>query len=1131
MALGGGDILALNLVLQAKDEASQIFQKFQSSISQLDGILKGLGDEAKAYGDALQADFAQKMADAAAQAEAAAPKFEQLAMPMDKAKSEAEQMALPIAGMGAAAEEAGAKVEEAGAGLAKAGESAALSAPKVTASGLAYSLAKQHMAAVGIAAGAVAAGIGFVAYSSVKAAASFQEATTALVTGAGESEKNIDMVRQGILQLAGDTGTATDQLTSGMYMIESAGYHGAAGLNVLKAAAEGAKVGNADLGTVADGVTTILTDFHLKASDAAAVTSQLVETVASGKMHMQDLTGALSNVLPVAAAVHDDFSDVGGAIATMTAQGMSAQQSTQDLANVFRAIQNPSQAALAQMQDFGVNVTDLQKNLGKEGLEGTLEQLSAAIAQHMGPDGMVMLNTFKQSASAAQDARQMLSTMPASLQSLAQGYLSGSVTAKQWRTDTRGLGVDQQQLAAQFASVVDKSRGFSDALASGSPTAKTFASVLGTMTGGATGLNVALMLTGKNAKTYNDNVVSIYNASITGAKNVQGWAQVQKDFNTKMAETKQTLNAVRISIGSALLPILTTAAHVFLSIITPIAHLIEQHKKLAAIVLVVVGTLAGLASALILGVMAFKKLHSTFKEVKEGLDALGVAMKANPWVLLAIAVAVVALLIIKYHKQIWHAIKPIFEAIKDFAVKAWHDIEHAAEDVAHFFIRIWDDIKHWAQDAWHYIVIAAKVAFTIIKAILLPYIIEFKVAWFLISNGVKIAFEIIKEVIKVAMAVIATLFHAAVAVIKPIIETLIAIFTVVFDIIKTIVEVAVALLILPFRIAWAIIKPIIEALIPVFTAVFNTAKAVVSTVLNAIAGFFAAVWNDAIKPVVETLADVFKDVFNAVKRIVSDVIGWVVSFFKSAWEDIRIAIYIFEAVFQLVFDRVKQIVNDVISWVSSFFRATWSVISSVVSAFGDFFSGIFDAIRNAVNTALSFIGNLWHGAVSGWENILHGIEDWFNGLPNRIMGYLNGLISDMTSLGGKMVDALINGLGDIGSKIGGVVKGALSHIPLIGSIPGLATGGIVTGPTLAVIGEAGPEAVVPLSGLNHGAGAIGPLPGATGGPNAAGGAGTVHLTYAPTVTIVAPSAEMEQKVQDLLAEHDQVLISQLNARS
>ena len=37
-------------------------------------------------------------------------------------------------------------------------------------------------------------------------------------------------------------------------------------------------------------------------------------------------------------------------------------------------------------------------------------------------------------------------------------------------------------------------------------------------------------------------------------------------------------------------------------------------------------------------------------------------------------------------------------------------------------------------------------------------------------------------------------------------------------------------------------------------------------------------------------------------------------------------------------------------------------------------------------------------------------------------------------------------------------------------VPAFANGGIVTGPTLALIGEAGPEAVVPLSGRNGGMG-------------------------------------------------------------
>src|SRR5487761_1425903 len=73
-----------------------------------------------------------------------------------------------------------------------------------------------------------------VAGVSIKMAGDFQESMTSLVTGAGESQSAIDMVSQGILAMAPAVGTSTTDLAAGMYMIESAGYHGAAGLNVLR---------------------------------------------------------------------------------------------------------------------------------------------------------------------------------------------------------------------------------------------------------------------------------------------------------------------------------------------------------------------------------------------------------------------------------------------------------------------------------------------------------------------------------------------------------------------------------------------------------------------------------------------------------------------------------------------------------------------------------------------------------------------------------------------------------------------------------------------------------------------------------------------------------------------------------
>ena len=87
----------------------------------------------------------------------------------------------------------------------------------------------------------------------------------------------------------------------------------------------------------------------------------------------------------------------------------------------------------------------------------------------------------------------------------------------------------------------------------------------------------------------------------------------------------------------------------------------------------------------------------------------------------------------------------------------------------------------------------------------------------------------------------------------------------------------------------------------------------------------------------------------------------------------------------------------------------------------------------------------------------------------RIIGnvfevFLIDPIRTLLGLIGKLISALgkIPGLGSLGSFVGGAIKG----------IPGLAAGGIVTQPTLAMIGEGGPEAVIPLDRMGGGGSGI-----------------------------------------------------------
>jgi hypothetical protein len=69
------------------------------------------------------------------------------------------------------------------------------------------------------------------------------------------------------------------------------------------------------------------------------------------------------------------------------------------------------------------------------------------------------------------------------------------------------------------------------------------------------------------------------------------------------------------------------------------------------------------------------------------------------------------------------------------------------------------------------------------------------------------------------------------------------------------------------------------------------------------------------------------------------------------------------------------------------------------------------------------------------------------------------------------------------------------------NIPYLAEGGIVTGPTLAMIGESGPEAVIPLNGKNGGM----------------GGGVTINVSGG-----ISTSAEIGRSVVDALTQYTQV---------
>ena len=160
---------------------------------------------------------------------------------------------------------------------------------------------------------------------------------------------------------------------------------------------------------------------------------------------------------------------------------------------------------------------------------------------------------------------------------------------------------------------------------------------------------------------------------------------------------------------------------------------------------------------------------------------------------------------------------------------------------------------------------------------------------------------------------------------------------------------------------------------------------------------------------------------------------------------------------------------------------------AIVVAYKKFetFRKIVDTVFAGIKAAINFGIEAWKGYVAYVKFVLDAATKVLQFFRNDVWGVFKQIVSGVTNIMGGIVNALVapfkaafNGIARAwNDTIGKFSVRIPSWVPKIGGngfdmpdIPYLAEGGIVTGPTLAMIGEKGPEAVIPLTGRNAGVG-------------------------------------------------------------
>jgi TP901 family phage tail tape measure protein len=936
-----------------------------------------------------------------------------------------------------------------------------------------------------LAAGTVAAGVALGGIA-VKSAADFQTQLTRLATSAGESTSNLKMVGDGILQMAGDVGTSTSELTSGMYTVESAGYHGADGLTVLQAAAQGAREENAQLSTVANAVTDILTDYHLPAQQAADVTSKLVTAVSLGKTNFEDLSGAMSSIAPVASASHVSLTDILGDLAEMTAHGVSADQAAQNLANTVRSLSNPTNVMTQELAQLGIRSDQVSQNLGKTGVSGALMSISDAIMQHMGPSGTVLMSTFNQSKIAAEDAQKMFQGLPPNLQKIATQFDQGKISMNDWRQGLKNLPADQAALLTQWVNMRNNADGFSQALKSGSTAAQTYTQALAKATGNSTSMNVALMLTGENAGSTLSNINEISGATNEAGRNVKGWSDIQGTFNQKLAEAKASSEAFITAIGEKLLPAATAA----LGWVTDFTHGLTGLGTWLKQNINWIGLFAAVIGGLVTPILAVKAAMSVWAAATKAVEiaqvALNLVMRANPIMLIATAImAVVAGLVYAYFhfESFRNIVNAIGTAIKVGFLAAVHGIEvgfnavvAAAKAVGAAAVWLYQNALKPAFDA---IVSAVKA-------------VGAAGVW-LYQNALKPAFDAVVTAVKAVGAAAAWLWQN---VLQPV-------FNFIAQAAIIVAKVIIAIWIAPFVLAikglaiifswlWTnAIKPALGAIgsaaIWVFQNIlqpaFNGATAVVST----LGKFFLWLYDSAVRPVLEWIGRRFQEMRLAFeiewKFLRDNVLQPLADFFvHTVWENGILA--------------AANWISDKWTWLRQVFDQEWKFLrDNVLQPLADFF--VHTVWENGILAAVNWISDKWKWLRQVFDEECKILRD------DVLQPIVDFFVQTVWENGIKAaLDALVSGFHDGVSKIGDIWDGLkkLFGTPVEFVIRTVLNDGIIKGINW-VLKQVGISGIPNIPDPN--------LPTfATGGvvPGYAPGQDTVHALLSPGEGVLVPQA-------------------------
>jgi len=246
-----------------------------------------------------------------------------------------------------------------------------------------------------------------------------------------------------------------------------------------------------------------------------------------------------------------------------------------------------------------------------------------------------------------------------------------------------------------------------------------------------------------------------------------------------------------------------------------------------------------------------------------------------------------------------------------------------------------------------------------------------------------------------------------------------------------------------------------------FLAQFGVAKTSIANsigpilaVLGEAAGAIAAKLGEWARAFVDWIGPKIPDILAGLAGLIGSILGW-------------------------IGEQTIKIAPAVLNWLAGFIEGLTQIVAGMGPAADGLGPNMVTTASRLFRGFIDWIGlELWPAVRPGLERLGAAIAEF---LPTLATTIITGLVSALQALGGAIASALqsaINAafanihlpsinlgpisIGSGGGAAGGGESGAGAQTEL--GYYGLQAGGIVTRPTLAMVGEAGPEAILPLRG-------------------------------------------------------------------